>query len=66
MCKLWAQGGVGEGFVLEKNECLIEMAEDKLEYLYHLVGYQEVVLKLWSSGSVIVNISTDYIEYDWK
>ncbi|MFI3200810.1 MAG: hypothetical protein R3Y54_04675 [Eubacteriales bacterium] len=42
------------------------MAEDKLEYLYHLVGYQEVVLKLWSSGSVIVNISTDYIEYDWK
>ncbi|MEG2014036.1 MAG: hypothetical protein RR063_12705, partial [Anaerovoracaceae bacterium] len=56
----------GEGFILEKNDSLIKMAEDRLEYLYHSVGYQTVMLKLWSKGSIIVDISADYVEYDWK
>ena len=58
-----------EGFVLIENKKFISMSKgDKLEYLYHNVGYQSIIVKLFQSrkgGFIIVDAEVDFIEYEW-
>ena len=44
---------------------LLHLPDQKLEYLYHNIGYHSIILKLWSSDSIVMDITADYIEYDW-
>ena len=55
----------GEGYLLISNEEFISMAKTNLEYLYHNVGYNSLIIKLWSQGNIILDLNTDYIEYHW-
>ena len=38
---------------------------ERLEYLYHYVGYQSIIIKLFSQTYITLDIVTDYIEYEW-
>ena len=39
--------------------------KEGLEYLYHYVGYQSMIIKLFSQTYITLDIATDYIEYEW-
>ena len=39
--------------------------KEKLAYLYHYVGYQSMIIKLFSQTCITLDITTDYIEYEW-
>ena len=39
--------------------------KERLEYLYHYVGYQSMIIKLFSKTYITLDIATDYIEYEW-
>ncbi|MGM9970037.1 MAG: hypothetical protein ACI35S_06550 [Anaeroplasma sp.] len=54
-----------EGFELVTNEELTKFNSDKLEYLYHNTGYQSIIIKLWCRNSILIDLSCDYIEYEW-
>ena len=36
-----------------------------LEYIEHYVGYQSIIIKLFSQTYITLDIVTDYIEYEW-
>lgn len=44
---------------------LTSLTSSSLEYLYHYVGYCSIILKLWSMGSIILDIPADYVELEW-
>ena len=39
--------------------------KEGLEYLYHYVGYQSMIIKLFSQTDITLDIATDYIEFEW-
>jgi len=50
-----------------KNCLLTELSEgkNKLEYLYHNVGYCSIIIKLFSNGYIILDAEIDYVEFEW-
>ncbi len=44
---------------------LLHLPDRKLEYLYHNIGYCSIIVKLWSVASIVIDITADYVEYDW-
>ena len=47
------------------NSRLSKPSKDKIEYLYHNVGFSSIIIKLFSGGMVIVDAEVDYVEYEW-
>lgn len=48
------------------NSLLVKIAEkERLEYLYHYVGYQSIIIRLWSQTYITLDVQADYIEYKW-
>lgn len=39
--------------------------QERLEYLYHYVSYQSIIIKLWSQTYITLDVQADYVEYDW-
>lgn len=52
-------------FVKAEPKDLIKMTKVELSYLYHFVGYREIIIELASPFEVFLNIETDYAEYEW-
>ena len=49
-----------------ENAQLEKIAKNEsLEYIFHYVGYQSIIIKLFSRTHIILDIETDYIEYEW-
>ncbi len=49
-----------------RNSKLVEIAEkERLEYLYHYIGYQSIIIKLFSKTYITLGIQADYIDFDW-
>lgn len=44
---------------------LTRLCAHPLEYLYHNVGYCSIIIKLWSAGSIILDMTVDSVEYQW-
>ena len=38
----------------------------RVEYLYHYVAYQSLIVNLYYNANIILDLRTDYIEYIWK
>lgn len=38
----------------------------RVEYLYHYVAYQSLIINLYYQVNIILDLRTDYIEYIWK
>ena len=55
----------GEGYYLINNKKLSALCKKTVEYLYHYVGYQSIIIKLYCGGYYMLDITSDYIEFDW-
>lgn len=40
--------------------------QKRVEYLYHYVAYQSLIVNLYYNTNIILDLRTDYIEYIWK
>lgn len=38
----------------------------RLEYLYHNIGFNSVIIKLWYQTPIVMDLDAGYIEFDWK
>lgn len=46
---------------------LVRLVKQKrVEYLYHYVAYQSLIVNLYCHANIILDLRTDYIEYIWK
>ena len=52
-------------YVEIKNSKLKISDKDDLEYLYNYVGYGSLIIKLWQKGYYLLDITADYIEFEW-
>ena len=49
----------------DEREVFLNLPKNNLEYLYHNVGYCSIIIKLWSSTNIILDMSVDYVEFKW-
>ena len=40
--------------------------QKRVEYLYHYVAYQSLIVNLYYRTNLILNLQTDYIDYMWE
>lgn len=52
-------------YVCLDNSRLARPSKDKIEYLYHNIGFSSIIIKLFSGEMVIVDAEVDYVEYEW-
>ena len=45
---------------------LLHFPDNRLEYMYHNIGYCSIIVQLWASNSIVMSITADYVEYDWN
>lgn len=38
----------------------------KLEYLYHYVAYQSLIIEMYASTTIRLELTVDYVEFYWK
>lgn len=55
----------GEGYYLINNNKLKNLCKKNVEYLYHNVGFQSIMIKLFCGGYYLLDIESDFIEFDW-
>ena len=55
----------GEGYYLIDNKKLSALCDKYVEFLYHYVGYLSIIIKLYCGGYYTLDITSDYIEFDW-
>jgi hypothetical protein len=53
------------GYYEIKNEWLLRPSKYDLEFLYQYLAYRSIIIELWRCGSIIIDASVDYIEYEW-
>lgn len=64
--RFFHKAGVFKEIDLTKRQNdLINLAKANLEYLYHNVGYCSIIVKLWSSNDIVLDITSDYVEFEW-
>lgn len=51
---------------IDVNKLTSLVKQKRVEYLYHYVAYQSLVVNLYYNTNIILNLQTDYIEYIWK
>lgn len=45
---------------------LIKLAKsNNIEYLSHCVGFLSIIINLWCKTNIILNLTADYIEFEW-
>lgn len=54
-----------EGFMRIENDKILGKQKKELAYLYHNVGYQSIIIKLYQAGYILLELEVDYIEYEW-
>lgn len=56
-----------KGYDLRPNADIVGTHAMRLEYLYHNVGYQSIIIKLCSEGTgfIIIDAEADYVELEW-
>lgn len=47
------------------QDALFRLADGKLEYLYHFVSYESIIIKMYSEREIILDADVDYVEYEW-
>lgn len=47
------------------QDALFRLADGKLEYLYHFVSYESIIIKMYSEREIILDAEVDYVEYEW-
>ena len=55
----------GEGYYLISNEKLQNLCKKHVEYLYHYICFEQIMIKLFCGGYYLLDVYSDYIEFDW-
>ena len=55
----------GEGYYIIDNKKLQSLCKKHVEYLYHYVGFEQIMIKLFCDGDYLLDVYSDYIEFDW-
>ena len=55
----------GEGYYLINNKKLQSLCKKCVEYLYHYISYEQIMIKLFCGGYYLLEVNADYIEFDW-
>ena len=55
----------GEGYYLINNSKLKNLCKKEVEYLYHNIGFHSIIIKLFCGGYYLLDIATDFIEFNW-
>lgn len=42
------------------------LSGEQLEYLYHYVCYGQMMIKLWYTSYFLIELSSDYVEFEWE
>lgn len=48
-----------------KHDELLKLTKNKLEYLYHYVSFNDMIIVLWAGTSIVLRLSVDTVEYEW-
>ncbi len=48
-----------------KYDKLFELATGNLEYVGHYIGYNSIIIKMFSFQEIILEASVDRVEYEW-
>ena len=54
-----------EGYMRKPLKKLFKLTKRRVEYLYHYLAWNAMIIELCSNESVVLKIQTDYVEYDW-
>ncbi len=54
-----------EIFLSEDKYALLNLPKNRSEYLGHNVGYCSIIVKLWSKKSIVLDMTVDYVEFEW-
>jgi hypothetical protein len=54
-----------EIFLSKDKYALLNLPKNRLEYLGHNVGYCSIIVKLWSKKSIVLDMTVDYVEFEW-
>lgn len=52
-------------YVAIKSSELKVLSKHGFEYLYNYVGCGSLIIKLWQNGCILLDITADYIEFEW-
>lgn len=55
----------GKGYRLIHNKKLLTLRQKNVEYLYHYVGYQSILIKLFQDGDYLLDLYADFVEFQW-
>ena len=51
---------------LDFNKLVNLVKQKRVEYLYHYISYQSLIVNLYCGANIILDLRTDYIEYIWE
>ena len=51
---------------LDLDKLVSLVKRERVEYLYHYVSYQSLIVNLYCGSNIILDLHADYIEYIWK
>lgn len=58
-------GVIKELDFIKKNGEMINLLKADLEYLYHYVGFESIIVNLWSKRGIVLDMDVDYVEFEW-
>lgn len=51
---------------LDFDKLVSLVKRNRVEYLYHYVSYQSLIVNLYFNTNIILDLHTDHVEYIWK
>ena len=49
-----------------KHHALLKLTNYNLEYISHYISYRDIIIKLWADTEIVLRLSADTIEYEWR
>jgi hypothetical protein len=50
---------------IDNKQLCKKAKEGCLEYLYHYIGYESIIIKLFCDTYICLDVRADYIEFEW-
>ncbi|MDE7380079.1 MAG: hypothetical protein K2N14_03405 [Clostridia bacterium] len=62
----WRKKFGRKGYYLINNKKLPDLCKNTVEYLYHYVGFQSILIRLYrDSAYMLFDVDADYVEFEW-
>jgi len=44
---------------------VLAILNKRLEYLHQYIGYESIIIKLFDTSEIMLELNADFIEYEW-